>query len=338
MINQSFITSYSQNREDIIIDAFFKGKSTGFYVDVGANHPVIDSVTKLFYLKGWTGVNIEPNSRLAELLEADRPKDTTLVKGVSNRQGTAKLRIYENGDGLSTYSDDVKNEAGTVYDSFKVKYQDVETEIDTLENIFASIPGLKKIDFMKVDVEGMEHEVLSGNDWAKYRPELICIEANHVKVDWRTLLDKVGYKKFFNDGLNDYYAEEHSERVGQFNFPESVFMVYPKIMPFVPHKDELIHTIDQIEPVHDASTLKQDVLNSLTAFSHSSRILLRRKITILKRRQLDEKIKKSIKNGERGMIKTINYITPKIVSLNLMLFCLNVLFKLGYKLQARRGL
>ncbi len=72
-----FTISYAQNREDIIIDAFFKGKSSGFYVDVGANHPVVDSVTKLFYQKGWNGINIEPNPRMASLLIADRPRDIT---------------------------------------------------------------------------------------------------------------------------------------------------------------------------------------------------------------------------------------------------------------------
>jgi len=331
----NYTISYAQNREDIIIDAFFKGKPTGFYVDVGANHPVIDSVTKFFYVKGWTGINIEPNSRLAGLLKADRPRDTTLVKGVSNHQGTAKLRIYKNGDGLSTYSEDVKSETGTVYDAAKAEYEDVETEIDTLANIFSTTPGLPKIDFMKVDVEGMEHEVLLGNDWKKYRPELICIEANHVQVDWHKLLDEVGYKRFFNDGLNDYYAEEGSELAKQFTFPESVFMKYPKIMPFVSYKDRLTKPVDVSKPEQTLPDLKHDVLTSLAVLSHSLRTLLNRKIVVLKRRQLDKAIKTSFQSGQAGKITGVNYITRKIVVTKIILGGVNAFFKFGHLLQSR---
>ncbi len=188
---------------------------------------------------------------------------------------------------------------------------------------------------MKVDVEGMEHEVLRGNDWKKYRPELICIESNHIKVNWHKLLDTVGYKKFFNDGLNDYYAEERSKLVEQFTFPESVFMKYPKIVPFIPHKDELTITVEETKPKQSVSSLKQDIITSLTLLSHSSRTLFKRKIIIFKRRRFDEKIKDSIKNGDLANIKRVSYLTPKIVLAKLFLHTLNTLFKFVHRLQAR---
>src|SRR6185312_9435381 len=63
------------------------------------------------------------------------------------------------------------------------------------------------IQFMKIDVEGLEYEVLDSNDWSTYRPEVICIEANHVKKDWRPILRKAQYTLVFHDGLNDYYLD-----------------------------------------------------------------------------------------------------------------------------------
>src|SRR3954464_403823 len=93
--------SYAQNKEDVILQALLKGAKKGFYVDVGANHPVHESVTKLFYEKGWSGVNIEPANELHLLLSADRPRDINLKVGVSNREDELVFREYKRGDGLS---------------------------------------------------------------------------------------------------------------------------------------------------------------------------------------------------------------------------------------------
>src|ERR1700742_2763080 len=95
--------TYAQNREDILLDAFFRDIEQGFYVDVGASHPVVSSVTKLFYEKGWRGINIEPSHKYYKLLEEDRPEDINLNVGISDKKGTLTLREYQ-GYGLSTFS------------------------------------------------------------------------------------------------------------------------------------------------------------------------------------------------------------------------------------------
>ena len=100
------LVSYAQNREDIILSAFFPDLNDGFYVDVGANHPISDSVTKLFYDKGWRGINIEPIKSLHKKLEKDRPEDINLAVGVSSKNGTAKFSEFDI-DGLSTFSDEM---------------------------------------------------------------------------------------------------------------------------------------------------------------------------------------------------------------------------------------
>ena len=78
--------SYAQNGEDVLLHRVFGGQETGFYVDVGAYHPVIGSITKAFYDRGWSGINIEPGSVFAELAEA-RPRDVNLQMAVLDHAG-----------------------------------------------------------------------------------------------------------------------------------------------------------------------------------------------------------------------------------------------------------
>src|ERR1700733_4926319 len=100
---------YSQNREDLILQAFFPGEEDGFYVDVGAFDPDLDSVTKLFYLNGWHGINIEPQVEMYKLFEKRRKRDINLNIGVSDKPSELKLRIYKSG-GLSTFSDAMQHD------------------------------------------------------------------------------------------------------------------------------------------------------------------------------------------------------------------------------------
>ena len=88
---------------------------------------------------------------------------------------------------------------------------------------------------MKVDVEGYEYEVLEGNDWKRFRPEVICIESNHIQEkDWRPLLNKAQYSLIYNDGLNDYYvARESGKRAKHFSYPEAMILDKPIISPGV---------------------------------------------------------------------------------------------------------
>ena len=73
----SFI-SYAQNFEDVMLHRALRDVKKGFYIDVGANDPVVDSVTKAFYDSGWRGINIEPVKEFYEKLQQDRPDDINL--------------------------------------------------------------------------------------------------------------------------------------------------------------------------------------------------------------------------------------------------------------------
>lgn len=245
----SFFITYAQNKEDVILDAFFSDIKNGFYVDVGANHPIEDSVTKHFYNNGWSGINIEPIQALYEQLIEDRPRDIVLNVGVADKKGTLNLRQYNN-TGLSTFSSTLKNEYTKGSQAEKTSdYVDIKVPIVTLKDVFNQY-NINHIHFMKIDVEGLEYEVILGNDWEKFRPEMLCIESNHVtgKRDWRKILDKNNYIKVYNDGLNDYYlASEHKNRISKFSYVDTM-LLGPQILPY--------HVLDRINALQDEADNK----------------------------------------------------------------------------------
>lgn len=221
----NYSVSYAQNREDIILDAFFDDHEKGFYVDVGAYDPDYDSVTKLFYLKGWRGINVEPQSNRFEHFKSKRTKDVNINLGISDKNTTLKFRSYNN-QGLSTFSEEMKS--GYEYEKSQQtdSYEESSLKVITLKSMFKKYE-VTQIQFMKVDVEGLEYEVLAGNDWAKYRPEVICIEANHIHKNWKRLLRDNDYGLVFFDGLNEYYADKKTKRAQKFDYVESIVFKEP---------------------------------------------------------------------------------------------------------------
>lgn len=195
------LISSAQNREDLYLYALIGHISKGFYVDVGANHADLHSVTKLYYDKGWQGINIEPNPILYKQLQQKRRRDINLNIGVSDRNGKLSFRTYPNQDGLSTFSDVIKK----LHEDDGYEYEDSDVQVKTLSSILKA-QKVTQIDFMKIDVEGYEVEVIQGGDWEKYRPKVVVVEAT-VRHQLDPLMKKLEYRLEFFDGLNNYYVD-----------------------------------------------------------------------------------------------------------------------------------
>lgn len=164
---------YSQNGEDLILNRFLDNKKEGFFVDVGAHHPIRFSNTYLFYKKGWSGINIDAMPGSMNQFNKIRPKDINVESGVglNNDQQT----FYQfNESALNTFS---KKEA---LSKNKNGYEIIKSnlvQVESLENLLDKyMPRNTKIDFLNIDVEGKDEEVLISNNWKKYKPNYILIE------------------------------------------------------------------------------------------------------------------------------------------------------------------
>jgi FkbM family methyltransferase len=216
-----FQVSYAQNREDFLIAAFFPDVEAGHYVDVGAGHPEEQSVTKLLYDRGWSGINIEPIPELAAALRAERPRDLTLQVALAATAGEATFRQYT-GWGLSTLNAEMAAEHQAHPTSWTDEYTEYNVETVTLAGVLEEHP-LPHAHVFKVDVEGAEYDVLSGVDWDRFKPDLVCIETEHIREDWYPILHSAGYEQVFHDGLNAYLlSSEARHRAAHFNYAETV--------------------------------------------------------------------------------------------------------------------
>lgn len=166
--------SYSQEGEDMILRRIFGQKTDGFYVDVGAHHPMRFSNTYLLYKLGWTGINIEPNPEAMPFFSKIRSRDTNLNLGVASIEGTLKYYMF-NDSALNTFNIEVANKRIDKSD-YKI-INEVSVKVSRLDKILAQHSlKFRQIDLLTIDVEGLDLDVLKSNDWEKYRPNWVLVE------------------------------------------------------------------------------------------------------------------------------------------------------------------
>lgn len=225
--------SYAQNQEDVFLFRAFKHLSTGFYVDVGANDPVKDSVTQAFYERRWRGINIDPVPYWHQRLENNRKHDINLAIAVSDRAG--QFEFFELPEtGLST----LNPEQAESYHQQGQTVRRVTVQTRTLAEVLEDYP-LPEIHFLKIDVEGAEASVIRGADWQKHRPWVILIESTlpntntSVHEDWEPVLLANQYHFVWFDGINRFYvADERSELDAAFRVPVNVLDQFVPIDTF----------------------------------------------------------------------------------------------------------
>ncbi|MBL4307087.1 FkbM family methyltransferase [Vibrio fluvialis] len=217
--------SYSQNFEDVILWRALKHISNGFYIDVGANDPISDSITKSFYDRGWSGINIEPlQSHYKELLQA-RPRDINLNCAAGNGGGLVELWECDI-RGWATSSPEVIEQHKK--EGHKGSYHKVP--IESLTNICEQHANLD-IHFLKIDVEGFEKSVLESMDFSLYRPWILLIEATKPNTTeenystWEYLVLNSDYVFAYADGVNRYYVanERKEELLPSLKYPPNIF-------------------------------------------------------------------------------------------------------------------
>lgn len=265
--------SYAQNQEDVVLArALHPDDRPGFWVDVGAGDPVLDSVTAAFAERGWRGVNVEPLPREHGRLCAARPADTNLRVALGATPGLGKLFV-EPADTRERPGLDapIDRGASTMVPELAERYRadgqeftPIEVPISTLAQVVADhVVG--PVDFLKVDVEGFEREVLAGADWSRFQPRVVVMEATVPKSDepaheaWEPMLFELGYRFAMFDGLNRFYAHaDEPALLERLAIPANVFD------DFVPYAWS--HQVDQAQQwahsLEDALTVSGDDLTA----------------------------------------------------------------------------
>lgn len=208
------LKSYSQEGEDIILRRIFERQKTGFYVDVGAHHPKRFSNTYRFYKKGWRGINIDAKPGCMEIFRKIRPRDINLEFAIFNKRQTLIYYCF-NDPALNSFSKTVSIEMNK-----KEEYKIIdEIKIETLtlvEVLDAYLPSDTTIDFLSVDVEGLDFQVLTSNDWSKYMPNVVLVEDFNFSFDssdnskiYKFLMDK-GYHLVAKTWNTVFYEKTNS--------------------------------------------------------------------------------------------------------------------------------
>lgn len=194
-----FLKSYSQRGEDLVIDRLLGAKRTGFYVDVGANDPERFSNTKRFYDRGWRGINIEPDIRKFNSLKKARPRDITLNLGIG-LEPRSLLFFKFIPDTLSTFSS--QSAKKYLAEGFKLVRKEV-VKVTRLSNVLSTHCSRHKIDFMSIDTEGHDFQVLQSINWGLWSPTILCVESPSKTV--RQYIQSKGYEKVHDSGINSLF-------------------------------------------------------------------------------------------------------------------------------------
>ncbi len=193
--------SYSQFGEDLLLWKHFGGRTDGFFVEAGANHPTLCSQTFLLEQQGWKGILIEPIRDNFERVRQGRPNSRVfrLALGAPEQRGTVVLNVAAGNDGLSGL---------TVNDGVVVERTE-QVELKTLDDVLEEA-GNPRLDLVSLDVEGLELQVLKGFDLNRHQPGLLLVEDHLQRMGVHRHLVRHGYRLVKRTGCNSWYVPRGS--------------------------------------------------------------------------------------------------------------------------------
>jgi FkbM family methyltransferase len=277
--------SWAQHWEDVRLWRVLRHRTPGFYVDVGAMDPVIDSVTKVFYDHGWHGIDIEPHPAYAAALRSARVRDVVEETAADAAKGSVALHLIATGDGDDTgLSTTVERHARRhATDGMSIRTVDVRTAplTELLAGTEAEDPA--GFHFLKIDVEGREAAVLRGMDLDRFRPMVVLLEAREPNRPTdaygaaEDLLLRSAYRFSTDDGINRWYVREDATEVVDILAPQinPVTDGSPRRWADVVREDELRAEVVRLEArigeleaeasaMHASSRRAQDDLERVT--------------------------------------------------------------------------
>lgn len=207
------VPAYSSEGEDLLLKRIFHEKREGVYVDVGAHHPFRVSNTYLFYKRRWKGINIDPMPGTKALFDRYRPLDVNLEMGVSATRQQLTYHIF-NEPALNTFSGEKVKEY-TQEPQYKVIHKKEIATWPLADILDHYLPAGKAIDFLTIDAEGLDMEVLRSNNWSKYRPAYVLVEASPFLLadmeasELGMFMQQVGYTVFAKTYYTYFFRNLH---------------------------------------------------------------------------------------------------------------------------------
>ncbi|MBB3143619.1 FkbM family methyltransferase [Phyllobacterium trifolii] len=224
------MTSYAQNQEDVLLNRVFKNVKDGFYIDIGAYHPTIGSVTRTFYDRGWSGINVEPGEVFDELKRA-RPRDINIKAAVVDHEG--KVDLLQNLADPGTSKVATKESSAETEGSKALRVQAVK-----LDRLVTQHVGARTINFLKIDAEGSESAIIRSTNWKAVRPQILVIEATApwsnrlVNQEWEATLLANDFTRVYFDGINVFYVRNEDRSLRSlFKLPVNVLDNYTLFDP-----------------------------------------------------------------------------------------------------------
>ena len=265
VVTPRLFISHAQNCEDVVLWRALAQIQGGRYVEVGANHPENDSITRSFYDAGWSGITVEPVTMFADLHRTERPRDL-LVEAVIADSGEATMTLHIFGDtGLSTIVDEISEE----HQKAGLAENDVVVPVKRLDDVLADA-GWEGTDIhlMTIDTEGAEASVLHTIDMRTWRPWVLVIESTLPNTAtpshdaWESSVIDAGYEFCLFDGLSRFYVavERAAELRAALSYPACILDRFVKAPPHASPSDFVRMRVEIGRQANEITDLTRDLV------------------------------------------------------------------------------